>query len=194
MPADPNRLAEHARRRHRETLQRAEQTLTELADAGQPVTVARLADRAGVSRSWIYTQPALQERINQLRNRQASSDLVRDTVTRASDDSIRQRLALAHERTRELHAENQQLRDALAHTHGQLRVARLGTDGQQLAELGELLQLLHDWLAADQAARVSLDTFIGAPCTSQRLRENLIRFAYLLGQFDQPPSPTTEAQ
>ncbi|MBF6302798.1 hypothetical protein IU459_35480 [Nocardia amamiensis] len=179
MPADPHRLAEHARQRHRETLTRAEQALTELADAGQPVTVALLADRAGVSRSWIYTQPALHERVKQLRHQQASSDRVHDTVTRASDDSNRHRLALAHERISQLRGENQQLRDALAHAHGQLRTARISTDSQQSAELGALLQLLHDWLAADQTARTSLDTFAEAPFTSRRLREDLIRFTYL---------------
>lgn len=46
------------------------------------------------------------------------------TVIRATDDSLRQRLAPAHERINQLRAENQQLRDALAHAHGQLRVAR----------------------------------------------------------------------
>jgi hypothetical protein len=54
--------------------------------------------------------------------------LVRDSVTRASDDSLRQRLALAHERINQLPTENQQLRDALAHAHGQLRAASLNTD------------------------------------------------------------------
>ena len=98
-----------------------------LPDAGEQVTVALLADRAGVSRSWIYTQPALLDRIRQLQQHRASAGCVRDTVTRATDDSLRQRLALAHERINQLRTENQQLRDALAHTHGQLRTARLST-------------------------------------------------------------------
>ena len=51
------------------------------------------------------------------------------TVTRASDESLRQRLALAHDRIGELRAENQRLRDALAHAHGQLRAARLAAEG-----------------------------------------------------------------
>ena len=128
MPADhPQHLADHARQRHHQTLQRAQQTLAELADTGQQVTVALLADRAGVSRSWIYTQPALRARIRQLQQHRASTDHARDTVTRASDDSLRQRLALAHERINQLRTENQQLQDALAHAHGQLRAARLRT-------------------------------------------------------------------
>lgn len=126
-PDNTRRLAEHARQRHHQTLQRAQQALTELTDTEEPVTVALLADRAGVSRSWIYTQPALRDRIRHLQQHRANAGFVRDTVTRATDDSLRQRLALAHERINQLRTENQQLRDALAHAHGQLRAARLNT-------------------------------------------------------------------
>lgn len=129
MPADhTHHLAEHARQRHDQTLQRAQRTLTELTDAGEHVTVARLANQAGVSRSWIYTQPALLGRIQQLQQHRTSADFVRITITQATDDSLRQRLALAHERINQLRTENQQLRDALAHAHGQLRTARLNND------------------------------------------------------------------
>jgi hypothetical protein len=94
MPADhAHHLAEHARRRHDRTLRRAQQTLTELTDAGEHVTVARLANQAGVSRSWIYTQPALLDRIQQHQQLRTSADFVRNTVTQATDDSLRQRLA-----------------------------------------------------------------------------------------------------
>jgi hypothetical protein len=82
MPADhTHHLAEHARQRHDQTLQRAQQTLTELTDAGEQVTVALLAARAKVSRSWIYTQPELRNRLRQLQQHHASAGFVRDAVT-----------------------------------------------------------------------------------------------------------------
>jgi hypothetical protein len=118
-------LADHARARHRQTLERAETALTEMADAGEPISPTRLAARARISRSWIYSQPALRNRIQQLQRHQADSATNRQAVTRASDESLRQRLALAHERISQLRAENQQLRDALAHAHGQLRATRM---------------------------------------------------------------------
>lgn len=131
MPADSDhRLAELARERHRQTLHRAEQVIIDLADSGELVTVALVAKRAGVSRSWIYTQPELRNRIDQLRQRRIGAAAARETVTRASDDSLRQRLTLAHERISQLRAENQQLRDALAHVHGELRAARLSPDSR----------------------------------------------------------------
>ncbi|MEU3343001.1 DUF6262 family protein [Streptomyces sp. NPDC006668] len=130
MPADrPHHLAEHARLRHQQTLDHAEETLAEMADAGEPVTVALVARKAGVSRSWIYSQPALRDRIRQQQHFRDGANAVRETVTRASDDSLRQRLVLAHERISQLRTENQQLRDALAHAHGQLRAARLTAEG-----------------------------------------------------------------
>jgi hypothetical protein len=121
MPADPaHRLAQHARQRHERTLQRAHEELAALADSGDPITIARLATQAGVSRSWIYTQPELRERIEQL---QKTAPGGRDTggAHGASDESLRRRLNLAHQRITQLRNENQQLRDALARAHGQLR-------------------------------------------------------------------------
>jgi len=126
MPAEhPHHLADHARQRHRSTLERAEKALTEMADAGEPITPARLAEHAGVSRSWIYSQPDLRDRLQRLQRHQIDSAANRQSVTRASDDSLRRRLELAHQRISELRAENQQLRDALGHAHGQLRATRL---------------------------------------------------------------------
>jgi uncharacterized protein YhaN len=131
MAAEPGqRLAEHARQRHQQTVDRAQQTLIEMLDAGEAVTVALIARRASVSRSWIYTQPALRDRIQQVQQHRADAGAVREAATRASDDSLRRRLALAHERIGQLRAENQQLRDALAHAHGQLRASRLNAPSQ----------------------------------------------------------------
>ena len=128
MPADqPHRLAAHARHRHQQTLRRAQQALTELADTGKHVTVAQLARHAGVSRSWLYTQPELLDQLQRLDQHHTAAAHARQTGTRASDDSLRRRLAVAHERITALQAENKQLRDALAHVHGQLRAARQGS-------------------------------------------------------------------
>jgi hypothetical protein len=132
MPADhAHRLAQHARERHERTLQRAHQELAALAESGESVTIARLATRAGVSRSWIYTQPELREQIEQLQQAAPGGRGV-DGAHRASDESLRRRLNLAHQRITQLRNENQQLRDALAHAHGQLRAQAIpNQDGRQ---------------------------------------------------------------
>ncbi|HEY3691444.1 MAG TPA: DUF6262 family protein [Pseudonocardiaceae bacterium] len=127
MPADrATRLAQLARARHEQTLQRAHAALTTMASNGDTITVSLLASKAGVSRSWIYTQPELRDQIKQLPRPMARTGAPRrEAGDPASEESLRRRLALAHQRIAELRDENQQLRQSLAHAHGQRRA----TDG-----------------------------------------------------------------
>jgi Family of unknown function (DUF6262) len=120
---DNRSLAEHARRRHEQTLQRAHRALEALAASGGPVTVSRLIREAAVSRSWIYTQPELLDLLEKLRHR---GDRTAGPApnSRASDESLRRRLDLAHQRIAQLRADNHELRDMLARAHGELRAAR----------------------------------------------------------------------
>jgi chromosome segregation ATPase len=121
MRADNSRhLADAARRRSEQTMSRARQALSELQNAGQPVTMTALAARAGVSRAWLYNQAELRQQISAL-----SSTVTQPAATAASDASLRNRLVLAHQRIRELSDDNQQLRGQIAALHGQLRAARL---------------------------------------------------------------------
>jgi hypothetical protein len=118
-------LAAAARRRREQTLARAQQALRELENSGGAVTVAALAAKAGVSRAWVYAEPELRQQIHALRGRTLSAPPA--PVERSSDASLRHRLALAHQRIRELTDDNQHLRDQIAQLHGQLRTARLGS-------------------------------------------------------------------
>ena len=119
------RLARAAQARHEQTLQRALNVLQSIADGDSVVSVAGLARRAGVSRSWIYTQPELRERIEQLRqhnrNEPNPAATVSNADSRASTDSLRRRLELAHQHIAQLRTENREVRDALARAHGLLR-------------------------------------------------------------------------
>jgi hypothetical protein len=115
-----HRLRIASRERAERTLARAVEALNTMADG--TVTVARLAAAAGVSRSWIYTQPQLVEQIERLARTQPhvpSTD--RPAAQRASSASLQRRLDLAHQRVRQLTEENEQLRDELARAYGRLR-------------------------------------------------------------------------
>jgi hypothetical protein len=131
MAADQtSRLAEHARARHEETLQRAQATLAAMASDGESVTIARLAAGAGVSRAWIYTQPGLRDQVERMqRGRPPGTPPARQPASRATDESLRRRLELAHQKITQLRAENQQLRRDLATAHGQLRAASASREG-----------------------------------------------------------------
>jgi hypothetical protein len=113
------RLTQLARARHDQTLQRATIGLASMPQ-GEVITVGRLATSAGVSRSWLYTQPDLLEEIERLNHsRGGSAQSAGDS--RASTESNRRRLEIAHDRITELTKENRELRDAVARLHGQLR-------------------------------------------------------------------------
>lgn len=118
------RLIQHARTRHEQTLERARAALAALAASGGTVTITALSGNAGVSRSWIYAQPELRDQIEQLRSglpRTGLSD--RQAGSQASAESLRRRLALAHQRIQQLRDENRQLQQSLARAHGQRRAA-----------------------------------------------------------------------
>jgi len=109
--------AEHAR-------ERAERALEEFHRDGLLASVAGLARAAGVSRSWIYTQPDLLQQLH--RQNQTVRRPRRRPAERASDASLHRRLELAHQRIRQLAEDNQRLRDQLARAHGALRAANAG--------------------------------------------------------------------
>ena len=125
MPGDSiQRLRANARRRSEQTLQRAQDTLTAMAARGEAVTVASLAKGANVSRSWIYTQPELRDQIEQLHHAAPARPPRTPAASRASLDSLKRRLELAHQRIAQLREENSQLRHAVEQLHGQLRDQR----------------------------------------------------------------------
>jgi Family of unknown function (DUF6262) len=121
-------LIEAARQRHEQTLAKAIAALHDLDQAGAPISFAAVAEHAGISRSWLYTQTDLKDEIRRIRAlREPRPAPVSTRQEPASDASLRNRLSLAHQRIRALDDENRRLRDQVAHLHGQLRTARLRT-------------------------------------------------------------------
>jgi hypothetical protein len=109
-PAAP--LARAAAQRHELTRSKAIQALRELDRSGHPVMFASVATAAGISRSWLYTQPDISGQIRKLRNETRG----RDSATaipagqRATGESVRARLAAALTRNQQLADENARLR------------------------------------------------------------------------------------
>ncbi|MCW2902087.1 MAG: transposase [Streptosporangiaceae bacterium] len=118
-------IVEAARRRSEYTRSKAVQALRALDAAGEPVTFETVAKRARVSRSWLYAQPDLRTEIEHLRaaHRRAPASPV-PARQRTSDASLLRRLEAANTRIRRLTEENQQLREQLAGTLGELRTLR----------------------------------------------------------------------
>lgn len=123
----PDPLSEAAARRHELTRARAVQALRELDRAGVPVTFAGVAQAAGVSRSWLYTQPDISSQIRRLRAQTDGAGFAGaiPIAQRATDTSLRARLAAALDRNKQLADENARLRRQLARALGDQRSARI---------------------------------------------------------------------
>jgi hypothetical protein len=115
-------LTTAARRRHELTRSRTIRALRELDAAGGPVPFEIVARSAGVSRSWLYTQPDIRAEIERLRSlhHRAPAQAV-PARERTTDPSLLQRLEIANARNRELAEDNQRLRRQLAQALGELR-------------------------------------------------------------------------
>jgi hypothetical protein len=122
----PDPLVEAAARRHELTRAKAIQALRELDRAGTPVTFAAIATAAGISRSWLYTQPDISDRIRRLRGKTdgAGSAGAVPAGQRATDASLRARLAAALDRNKQLADDNARLRRQLARALGEQRSSR----------------------------------------------------------------------
>ena len=83
---------------------------------------------AGVSRSWLYSQPGLPADIERLREAtQRAPTAAVPAAQRTSDASMLRRLQAAQARNRQLSEDNQRLRRQLAHALGDQRAEQLGT-------------------------------------------------------------------
>jgi len=115
-------LRQAAADRHTQATDRATTALADLNRAGQPVTFTAIAKAANVSRSWLYTQPALRDTITSLRCGPTRPSAVVPATQRATSESLRQRLDTTRQDVARLRAENQTLRSQLALALGEQRV------------------------------------------------------------------------
>ena len=87
------------------------------------MTFAAVAQAAGVSRSWLYTQPDISGQIRRLRESTAgtgSADAI-PAGQRTTEASLRARLTATLDRNRQLADENARLRRQLAQALGAAR-------------------------------------------------------------------------
>jgi Family of unknown function (DUF6262) len=118
-------LAVAAARRHELTRAKAIQALRELDRAGVPLTFAAVAAAAGISRSWIYTQPDIRDQIQQLRNSTSHAPGTPVPASqRSTGASLHARLTAALQRNKQLADDNARLRRQLARALGDQRPAR----------------------------------------------------------------------
>lgn len=114
-----------AQERHSATLRRAEHALQVLVASGEPVSFARLANAAKVSRSWLYNQSGLRAEVQRHRRPRPAAPRKRPPDQAATVESLRQQVHAYREELARLRAENQVLNDQLARLLGAQRVANI---------------------------------------------------------------------
>jgi Family of unknown function (DUF6262) len=119
-------LAQAAEARHQATLSKASEAVERLDQSGQPVTFSAVAAAAGVSRAWLYRNPAIRDLITRLRSEPRGMASA-PAAQRATAESLRARLRAAHEEITRLRAENAALREQAARHLGQQRARQYGT-------------------------------------------------------------------
>lgn len=114
-------LVAAAKQRHELTRARAIQAIRELDRAGTAVTFTAVASQAGVSRSWLYSQPDICGQVRQLREATGRSTTAPIPASqRASGTSLLRRLETAHAENRRLSGECAQLRAEIARLRRQI--------------------------------------------------------------------------
>lgn len=121
-------LAHYRAQQEQERVQRVEDLLGQ-ADAGEVTwrTLPQFLQLAKVSKSWVYDSK-YRERVLQVRDdcRRAGAVPPPPREQRASEASLRERLASSHAENARLRAENELLRQDLANALGLLRAGRSG--------------------------------------------------------------------
>ncbi len=127
MGAEPARrtLAETAAKRTLEAEQRVRSALRELDRDGATVTFAAVAERARVSRAFLYQHAELRSEIEALRAADAAAPARVSVRQRASDASLRARLRAALDEGQRQREELARLREELALAHGRVRELEL---------------------------------------------------------------------
>lgn len=104
---------------------RARHALGELGRRAAQITFQAVATQAGVSRAFLYGHAELRHTIEQLRHQQHHTPSRLPADEHASEESLRTRLRGALEENKRLRSENTQLRDELALAHGRVRELEL---------------------------------------------------------------------
>jgi hypothetical protein len=121
----PTALAEAAAGRTLAAEARVRQALRSLDRDGHPISFAAVAQQARVSRAFLYNHPDFRAEIEELRGRHAAAPSRLPVAERSSDKSIRARLRAALDDNQRLRTEIADLRDELALAHGRARELEL---------------------------------------------------------------------
>ena len=116
----PQHLRDAAQQRHLQAIERATAALAQLSAAGKAITFASVARQANVSTDFLYRQPQLRQRIQQLRITSAPQRASAPTDEPADASAPVRALSAQLKELRRRHREEvDALKQALAAAHGE---------------------------------------------------------------------------
>lgn len=110
-------LKGHAQQKRKQALERTEAGIRKLLKEGRPITFETVSEVSEVSRAWLYNQPEIRVRIEQLRDQQPGKKTVARNQ-RASELSNVAVVKTLKEQIKKLRAENQGLRQHIEEVLG----------------------------------------------------------------------------
>lgn len=109
-------LRQNAQKKRQEALNKVEQGIRQLLKEGKPINFQSVAGAANVSKAFLYKEPDIKERVEQLRQQGAEKKPeLRQKASDASKDSM---IRTLRERLKKLEAENQELRKQVEVAYG----------------------------------------------------------------------------
>jgi len=119
-------LASSAASKKEVTLKKTEKAISELLKANDLINFNTVAEKAGVSKAWLYRETGIADRIKRLRDQQANKEPKAYKETqRASDASKSALVATLKARVKELESENRELKKQLEVVYGKLHDASM---------------------------------------------------------------------
>lgn len=119
-------LASSAASKKEATIKKTEAAISELLKASAVINFNTVAEKAGVSKAWLYREPAVADRIKRLRGQQASNQAkAHKESERASEASNHALVTTLKARVKELESENRELKKQLEVVYGKLHDASM---------------------------------------------------------------------
>jgi predicted nuclease with TOPRIM domain len=110
----------YAKRKKEETVEKVEQAIKQLIQQNEKINFNTVTKAAGVSKSYLYNQTELRDRIETLRQQQrevTSPKNIKKNMNVENKDSL---IQVFRERIRELEKENKQLKEEIKRVNGKL--------------------------------------------------------------------------
>lgn len=146
-------LQKAAQKKRLEAYAKVEQAIQQLLKQKRPINFGAVAKAAGVSRSWLYKQPQLKERINYLRDQPRNLGASLDTqASEASKEAVIQALRVQlKQRSQDIVQLNQRLEVAYGLAY-QCTPEALANENQRLIQAFEKIQLMLNQAIQDKQA------------------------------------------